>query len=202
MSIGQSGTVVEPLQNANLPSGPEGGAALTRGMKDFDLAALSDALDARRQELGLTWQELAIRVTDRPSRGSGRRIAASTFKGMSRRSSVRDTVVLQALRWLGRTPESFVPGLRATPEHALPDDDTGRPALDTRAIYLAMNDRRTGQGLTWREVADELGRGFSPGMLTRLAGGTGIGFPRVMRIFQWLGRPVAEFTRFIPDDDE
>jgi hypothetical protein len=171
-------------------------------MKDFDLAGLSEALDARRRELGLTWQELAMQVTDRPSRGSDRRIAASTFKGMSQRSSVRDTVVLQALRWLGRTPESFVPGLRETSKHPLPDDDTGRPALDTRAIYLAVNDRRARQGLTWREVAAEIGPGFSPGMLTRLAGGTGIGFPRVMRIFRWLGRPVAEFTCFVPDVDE
>jgi hypothetical protein len=110
-------------------------------MKDFDLAALSEALDARRSELGLTWQELASQVTDRPSRGSDRRIAASTFQGMSQRGSVRDTVVLQALRWLGRTPESFVPGLRETPEHALPGDDTGRPA-PTRG------DRRA--GLPWQ----------------------------------------------------
>jgi hypothetical protein len=147
----------------------------------------------------LTWQELAIRVTDRPSRGSDRRIAASTFKGISQRGSVKDTVVLQALRWLGRTPESFVPGLADAPEHALPGDDTGRPVLDTRAIYLAMNDRRMARGLSWHGVADELGRGFTPGMLTRLAGGTGIGFPRVMRIFQWLGRPVAEFVCVVPD---
>jgi hypothetical protein len=100
-------------------------------MNDFDLAALAEALDVRRAELGLTWQELAVQVTDRPSRGSDRRIAASTFKGMSQRGSVSATVVLQALRWLGRTPESFVPGLRDGPEHALPDDGTGRPALDT-----------------------------------------------------------------------
>jgi hypothetical protein len=154
-------------------------------MEDFDLAALSEALDAKRSELGLTWEQLAIRVTDRPARGSDRRMAASTFKGMSQRRSVKDTVVLQALRWLGRTPESFVP-----------------PALDTRAIYHAMNEKRADQGLTARDVAGELGRGFNPGMLTRLAGGTGIGFPQVMRIFQWLERPVAEFVCFIPDLDE
>jgi hypothetical protein len=171
-------------------------------VRDFDLAALSRALDARRSELGLTWQELAIQVTDRPARGSRRRIAASTFKGMSQRASVRDTVVLQSLRWLGRTPESFVPGLPASPEQALPDDDTGRPALDTRAIYLALNDKRLSRELTWGDVAAELGRGFTPAMLTRLAGGTHIGFPRVMRIFQWLDRPVAEFTRLVPDEDE
>jgi hypothetical protein len=106
-------------------------------MKDFDLAALSEAMDARRRELGMTWQELAIQVTDRPSRGSGRRIAASTCSARRRRT-----------------------------------------------------------------VAGEIGPGFSPGMLTRLAGGTGIGFPRVMRIFQWLGRPVAEFICFVPDVDD
>jgi hypothetical protein len=171
-------------------------------VKDFDVVALSEALDAKRSELGLTWQELAIQVTDRQSRRSDRRIAASTFKGMSERGSVRDTVVLQALLWLGRTPESFVPGLRETSEHALPDHDTGRPALDTRAIYLAMDDRRARHGLTWRDVAHELGRGFNPGMLTRLAGGTHIGFPRVMRIFQWLERPAAEFTCFVPDVED
>jgi hypothetical protein len=108
---------------------------------------------------------------------------------------------MQALRWLGRSPESFVPGLRETPEDALPGDDTGRPVLDTRAIYLAMNDRRAEQGLTWRDLAGELGPGFSPGMLTRLADGTHIGFPRVTRIFQWLGRPAAQFICFVPDLD-
>jgi len=171
-------------------------------MKDFDLGALSEALDVKRSELGLTWQELTIQVTDRPSRGSDRRIAASTFKGMSQRGAVRDTVVLQALRWLGRTPESFVPGLRDTAQRQIPDDDTGRPALDTRAIYQAVNDKRAQEELTWRDVADRLGAGFNPGMLTRLASGTHIGFPRVMRIFQWLERPVAEFTCVIPDEAE
>jgi hypothetical protein len=171
-------------------------------MKDFDMASLSEALDARRCELGLTWQELAVQVTKRPSRRSDRRIAASTLKGISLRSSVRDTVVLQALRWLGRSPESFVPGLAETAGHALPDGDTGRPAFDTRAIYRTMNEKREAEGLTWRDVAGELGRGFTPAMLTRLADGTHIGFPRVMRVFQWLDRPAAEFTCFVPDGME
>jgi hypothetical protein len=171
-------------------------------VEDFDLTALSEALDARRSELGLTWQELATAVTDRQSRRSDRRIAPSTFKGMSKRASVRDTVVLQALLWLDRSPESFVPGVREKSEHALPGNDGGRPALDTRAIYLAMNEKRAGHALSWREVADELGPGFNPAMLTRLAGGAHIGFPRVMRIFQWLERPVADFICFVPDTDE
>lgn len=170
-------------------------------MRDFDLAALSEALDARRCELGLTWQELAVQATGRPSRRSDRRIAASTFKGISQRSSVRDTVVRQALRWLGRTPESFVPGLGDCQGRALPDSDAGRPALDTRAIYTAVNDQREARGLTWRDVAAELGPGFTRPALTRLSAGTSIGFPRVMRIFLWLERPAADFTCFIPDEE-
>jgi hypothetical protein len=170
-------------------------------MEDFDLRALFEALDARRRELRLTWQELAHQATDRPSRRSERRIAPSTFKGIGQRRSVRDTVVLQALRWLDRTPESFVPGLQERSAHRLPDDDTGRPALDTAALFEAMDEKRIGRGLTWRVVADELGRDFSPAVLTRLVNGTAMGFPRVMRIFQWLDRPVAEFTHFVPDDD-
>jgi hypothetical protein len=168
-------------------------------MQDFDLVALAEALEARRAELGLSWQQLAIQVTDRPSRRSDRRIAASTFKGMAERRAVRDTVVLQAVRWLGRTPESFVPGLAEGAGRPLPDDDTGRPVLDTRAIYLALDERRAQRGLTWRRVAEELGPGFTPGGLTRLAGGTHSGFPAVMRVFRWLERPVADFTRFVPD---
>jgi hypothetical protein len=69
-------------------------------------------------------------------------------------------------------------------------------------MFKAMNERRMARGLSWRAVADELGRGFNPAMLTRLANGTAMGFPRVMRIFQWLDRPVAAFTRFVPDEDE
>jgi hypothetical protein len=46
-------------------------------MRDFDLAALSEALDARRPELGLTWREFAIQVTGRQSRRSDRRIVVT-----------------------------------------------------------------------------------------------------------------------------
>jgi hypothetical protein len=141
-------------------------------------------------------------VTERPSRRSTRRIAPSTFKGMADRHSVKDTVVLQAVRWLGRSPESFVPGLIETTTHAIPDDDSGRPALDTHALFLALNERRVTRQLTWRDVAGEVGPGITPAMLTRLDRGTAIGFPRVMRILQWLGRPVAEFVCFVPDDEE
>jgi hypothetical protein len=48
--------------------------------------------------------------------------------------------------------------------------------------------------MTWREVAKEM-PGFTPSMLTNLAKGPLIGFPRVMTLTQWLGRPAVDFVR-------
>jgi hypothetical protein len=48
--------------------------------------------------------------------------------------------------------------------------------------------------MTWRQVADEM-PGFTASMLTNLAKGPLIGFPRVMIITQWLGQPAAAFVR-------
>jgi hypothetical protein len=169
---------------------------------DFDLVALYEALDAKRARLGLTWRELAIEVTDRPTRCSDRRIAVSTFRGIGARRSVRDTVVLQALSWLGRTPESFVPGQDPGSGMPVPKNETGRPALDTVALYRALNERREALEITWADVARQLGPGFNTESLKRLAGGTHVGFPRVMRIFKWLDRTVSEFVFFVPDEAE
>jgi hypothetical protein len=166
---------------------------------DFDLVALYEALDAKRGLCGLTWQALAHEVTDRQSRQSDRRIAPSTFRAIATRQSVRDTVVLQALSWLGRTPESFVPGLDQSGGKPVPGNETGRPAFDTRAIYRAMDKKREALEITWADVARHIGPGFNSDMLKRLAGGTHVGFPRVMKIFKWLDRSAAEFVYFVPD---
>jgi hypothetical protein len=72
--------------------------------------------------------------------------------------AVTSAVVLQVLRWLRRTPESFLAGR----------DQNG--------------------------VAKEMA-GFTPSMLTNLPTGPLIGFPRVMVLTQWLGRPAADFVR-------
>jgi hypothetical protein len=168
-------------------------------VQDMDVQALGEALDARRIELGLSWKELAFQATERPNRRSERRIAPSTFQGLAKRKAGRDTVVLQALRWLGRTPESFVPGLPERAGEMVPDDDSGRPALDNPAIYLALDEKRAAEGLLWTDVADQLGPAFSAAKLKGLDGGPGYHFPQAMRICQWIGRPVAEFTCFIPD---
>jgi hypothetical protein len=101
------------------------------------------------------------------------------------------------LLWLGRTPESFVPGFTDaySERFRLPDLTTNQVLRwDTRALFLALNAQRTERRMTWADVARELW-GFTPGLLTNLSKGGRIGFPGVMRLVRWLDRPAASFTR-------
>jgi len=103
--------------------------------------------------------------------------------------------VLQMLRWLNRTPESFVPGGPASgrdgrlPE--VPPHHTLR--FDTKKIHAALDAQRVERRLTWAQVAHEVGIGASS--LTHLSQGGRAAFPQVMRIVRWLAKPAAHFMR-------
>jgi hypothetical protein len=116
---------------------------------------------------------------------------------MMKKQFVTSAVVLQALRWLGRSPESFLsdPTRSSSKDEQLPEAGQDRILrFDTRAIYDALEQERRRRGMTWQQVADEL-HGFTASMLANLARGPLIGFPGVMTITQWLGRPAATFVR-------
>ena len=66
--------------------------------------------------------------------------------------------------------------------------------FDTAAIHAVLDAKRREQGMTWSEVVREI-PGFTASMLTNLANGPLIGFPRVMALPQWLGRPASDFVR-------
>jgi hypothetical protein len=160
----------------------------------FDLKALYDAIDEQRRVRGITWTVVAREVNRTNTRL--RPIALSTITSLKHKRVGEGDGILQMLIWLGRTPESFVPGLpdASAERFRLPQPGPGRILRwDTRALHSALNAQRGARGLTWADVAREVG-GFTPGMMTRLAGGGRIGFPRVMRLVKWLGRPAAEFT--------
>ena len=160
---------------------------------DFDLGALYAALDAQRQARGLSWQQVVREINALFERTPARPVSASTVTGMRSRAVIDGDGVLQMLRWLSRTPESFVPGSQETA--ALPDAGPDRIVrFDARKMYSELDSRRAERGLTWKQVAKEIG-GFSAAMLTRLSQGGRVGFPHVMRITRWLGRPAAAFTR-------
>jgi hypothetical protein len=157
-------------------------------------------LDVERSARGLSWIELTAEI-NKPFAGTPSiPISVATIRGVSTKSSVTSAVVLQVLRWLHRTPESFLAGRNAAPEAEETLPDPGRSRIlrfDTRALYAALDAERRERGLTWKQAAGEL-PGFTESMLTNLSTGPLIGFPRVMTLTQWLRRPAASFVRDQP----
>ena len=162
---------------------------------DFDLEALYEALDERRRSLAMSWAAVARAVNG--SDANVHRIAASTITGLATRAVAEGDGVLQMLVWLDRTPESFIAGFA--------DADADRYRLrrvenggilrwDTPALYSALDAQRQALGMTWKDVAREVG-GFTPAGLTGLAKGGRTALPGVMRIVRWLGQPASAFTR-------
>lgn len=152
---------------------------------DFDLHALQAAIDAECRARGLTWAAAAREVG----------VSASTLRGLGTRRAVEGDGVLQILRWLGRSAESFlrdggpVGGVVAP----LRTPVGGVLRFDARALYAALDARRREGGMTWTQVAAAIG-GTDAAGLTRLRRGGRVSFPQVMRLCGWLGEPAARFV--------
>jgi len=162
---------------------------------EFDLHALYVALDDQRRQREMTWAAVTNEVNRH--RTTGRPIAQSTITGLQSRRSAEGDGILQMLVWLGRTAESVVPGAvdADAARFRLPTLARGQILRwDTRALFDALNTKRQSRAMTWAQLAREL-RGFTPGMLTNLAKGGRIEFPRVMRLVAWLDQPAVAFTR-------
>jgi transcriptional regulator with XRE-family HTH domain len=164
---------------------------------EVDIPALYDALDERRRSRGLSWPQVARELSEQFGSVPSRAISPSTLIGLRRRRTIEGDGALQMLRWLGRSPESFVRGHTGEPHPAelLPDAGPSRILrFDAQRIYAALDATRGSRGLTWRQVAAEIGV-IQSGSLTRLAKGGRVGFPDIMRIAAWLERPAASLTR-------
>jgi hypothetical protein len=158
---------------------------------------LHATLDAERAARGLSWIELTAEINQPFAGTPSIPISVSTIRNMPAKSSVTSAVVLQMLRWLRRTPESFLAGPSTAPEadEMLPEPGRSRILrFDTRALYAALDAERRAREMTWKQAAAEL-PGFTASMLTNLSTGPLIGFPRVMMLTQWLRRPAASFVR-------
>src|SRR5262245_26696156 len=110
---------------------------------DFSLRALYDALDARRKERGLTWTGVMREVNRFIT--TGHPVATATITSLKTKAVAEGDGVLQFLLWLGRSPESFMPGfvdadaerfqLRQLPLHQI-------LRWDSKALHAALNEQR------------------------------------------------------------
>ena len=168
-------------------------------MKDIlniDLNALFTALDSERKARSLSWAALTREINALFEDVPCPPIATSTITTLKTKPEVIGNAALQMFVWLGRTPESFMPGHDDSrkPEEVLPRLGPDRILrFDSRAIFQAMDERRDERHLTWKQVAEEIG-GVTAAQLTRFSKGAGIGIVTAGRVAQWLGRPVASFT--------
>jgi hypothetical protein len=171
---------------------------IDRALVDFDVHALYRALDGQRAGRGLSWNGVAREMWELSAELNARRndhpIAGSTLVNMNRRGASTCQHVLFMLRWLGKAPEDFVPGVVVSRKHALP-----RVGADRRLrwslleVYAALDTERGRRGLTWRTVAAELGCG--PSQLTSMRKlRYAIEMKLAMRIVAWVGRPAADFV--------
>ena len=162
---------------------------------DFDLKALFEALDQHRKSRAMSWAAVT-RDISRFKIGR-RRLATSTITGLRNKAICEGDGILQMLLWLRRTPESFVPGVKEASAKRFRLPEVGEEQVlrwDAKALHAALESQRQNKGMTWTEVARQVGA-FTPAMLAHLSKGGRVSLPGVMRIVRWLGQPAATFTR-------
>src|SRR5689334_1329558 len=134
---------------------------VARSTNGFDALAMYAAMDAKRIELGLSWREAADAIWRQSIALNERRkdhpISPSTLTGIAKRGDTTCQHALFILRWLDRSPESF---LRMPPRDLaatkLPSAGKNqRLRWNLGALYDAVSERRQQRHLTWAEAAAE-----------------------------------------------
>ncbi|MGC2167546.1 MAG: hypothetical protein WA580_00420 [Acidimicrobiales bacterium] len=164
---------------------------------EFSVGDLYAALDERRRQRGLSWRQVADEIWDLSSELNERRrdhpISPATLTGMGSRGATSCQHALFMMRWLDRTPESFIVGAPEVPGSTLPVVGADRRLRWNLArLYEAMNEQRRASDLAWAELAITLG--CTTNQLTGLRTAKfATGIALAMRITQWLGRPASDF---------
>ena len=157
--------------------------------ENFDLKALYSAIDAERSRRSLTWSGVAKEIAERFAK-----VSPSTIKRVGDNPRVEGDGALQILLWLGRAPESFIPDYHGALVPLRPARAGKVLRWDTASIFGALDQQRDARKLTWRAVANEIGR-ISPQQLKGMAKGGRTSLPEVMRVAVWLGVPASHLTR-------
>jgi hypothetical protein len=101
------------------------------------------------------------------------------------------------LLWLGSSPESFTPGLKAGRKHELKKPKNAVLRFDVKETHRLLEVKRISEDLTWDQVAKQIGH-VSPGMLRRFKKGGRTSFPAIVRITRWLDVPTKDLTKESP----
>lgn len=169
-----------------------------RSLPAFDCEGLFQALDARRNDVGMSWYELADQLWEQSSQLNLERHGDHPMCGGAvQRLRVRDATSCQyalfMLRWLDRPPESFLVGPVAdVGDTRLPEaGPESRLRWDLHQLHAALDDHRREAGLTWASLALEFG--CTPARLTNLRTARLADMGLVLRITQSLRRAAADF---------
>jgi hypothetical protein len=168
-------------------------------IRRFDVLALYSALDMRRLKLGLSWKQVADQLWQLSAELNDQRrdhpISPSTLSKMAAKPRTSCQHALFMLRWLDRTPESFLVGVVGDdPRFALPQAGPDRRLRwSLKRLWAVVDEKRRQEGLTWRQLADLVG--CTPSQLTGLRTARfATDMDLAMRIVQWLERPAADFV--------
>jgi hypothetical protein len=146
----------------------------------FDSPALYRVLNGRRQFHGLSWNEVSKKIG----------VAASTIRRLEKGGPMETDGILAMLRWVEKVPEDFIQGAKATSSAG--PLCPGR--FNCKALFKALDEHRRSRGMTWLELAKEIGN-VSPPMLTRLSKGGRIEVNVMVALVGYLGCTVQSFTR-------
>lgn len=167
-------------------------------MAGFDTAGLFAALDARRQELGLSWKGLADDIWDLSAGLNARRddhpIAPATLRWTDDRGGVSCQHALFMLRWLGKSPEDFYDGAEPV---EMPDPGPDyRLRWNIPRLAACVDEARRRRGLTWPEAAE-----LAHCTASQLSGlkyvRFGVNIRLTMRLVRGLRRPSTDFIEAV-----
>jgi hypothetical protein len=176
------------------------GSVAHADLASFGVVALYEALDHKRSGMGLSWTAVAAQLWEMSAELNARRpadhpISPSTLTNMAANPRISCQHALFMLRWLDRTPESFLqPPPDDIGQFALPAVDSGhRLRWSLKRLHAALATKRRDEHMTWATLASTIG--CSPGQLTGLRTARfATNMDLAMRITQWLHRPAAEFV--------
>ncbi len=166
-------------------------------LPNLDCDAFFGMLDARRQERGLGWYDLAEELWDQSADLNTEKqdhpLCGGAVSRQQSRGATSCQYALFMLRWLDQSPENFLTGPAVeVGDTRLPEAGPNvRLRWNLPRLHQAINERRQDQGLTWTALATELD--CTSSRLTNLRTARMADMNLVMRLVQWLRRPAAAF---------